>query len=155
MTSVGRGDGELLRFVTCLHILLFLNSRSILRMGVHGWGVGWFVDVIILWSLTLKLALIKNSTFNFGATVIVQQPSSLLNICTFKMKSNLGTKTCAIANHYSSKYYRGKKLKTCQEQPYLVSGHFIEVLCKATTCSRRSFLNGPKSGRLVQVWLYF
>ena len=48
MTSVGRGGGELLRFVTCLHILLFLDSRSILRIGVHGWGVGWFVDVIIL-----------------------------------------------------------------------------------------------------------
>ena len=26
MTSVGRGGGEVLKFVTCLHILLFLNS---------------------------------------------------------------------------------------------------------------------------------
>ena len=29
MTSVGRGGGEVLKVVTCLHILLFLNSRSI------------------------------------------------------------------------------------------------------------------------------
>ena len=26
MTSVGRGGGGVLKFVTCLHILLFLNS---------------------------------------------------------------------------------------------------------------------------------
>ena len=36
MTSVGRGDGEVLKFVTCLHILLFLNSRSIVHF--CGWG---------------------------------------------------------------------------------------------------------------------
>ena len=58
---------------------------------------------------------------------LVHKPSSLLYICTFKMKSNLGTKTCAIANFYSSKYYRGKKLKTCKERPHLV---FIEVFLR-------------------------
>ena len=60
---------------------------SFLRMGVRGWGVGagrWRVDVIIVWYLILKLALIS-----FGASVIMKQSSSLLNICTFKMRSNL------------------------------------------------------------------
>ena len=67
------------------------------------------------------------------------------------MKSNLGTKTCAIEDLYSSKDYRGKKLKTCQERPHLLSGRFIEVFYKATTCPRRSLLNGPKSGPLILV----
>ena len=44
-----------------------------------------------------------------------------------------GTKTSAIANFYSSKHYRGKELKTCQERPYLHSGRFIEVFYKTTT----------------------
>ena len=57
----------------------------------------------------------------------MQKPSSLLYICTFKMKSNLGTKTCVIANFNSSKYYRGKKLKTYKERPHLV---FIELFLR-------------------------
>ena len=48
----------------------------------------------------------------------------------------------------------GKKLKTCQERPHLVSGRFIKVFYKTTTCIRRPLLSGPKSGRLIQVWLY-
>ena len=55
MTSVGRGGGNVLKFVTCLHILLFSNRRSIiycsfLQMGVCGGSRGdwWFVDVIIV-----------------------------------------------------------------------------------------------------------
>ena len=43
----------------------------------------------------------------------------------------------------------GKKLKTCQERPHLVSGPFIEVFYKTTTCPRRPIFNGPKSGRLI------
>ena len=35
MTSIGRGGREVLKFVTCLHILLFLN-RSIVHF--CGWG---------------------------------------------------------------------------------------------------------------------
>ena len=54
MTSEGRRGGEILKFVTCLHILLFLGSRSI----VH-FADGGGVDVMIVWSLILKLALIK------------------------------------------------------------------------------------------------
>ena len=50
----------------------------------------------------------------------------------------------------SSKYYRGeKKLKTCHEQPHLVSGRFIKVFFKTTTCPRRPLLSGPKSGCLI------
>ena len=45
----------------------------------------------------------------------------------------------------------GKKLKTCQEQSHLVSGHFIKVFYKTTTCPKRPPLSGPKSGRLIQV----
>ena len=62
-----------------------------------------------------------------------------------------GTKTCAIANLYSSKYYHGKKIKTCQEQSYLVNGRLIEVFYKTTTCQGRPLLDGPKSGHLIQV----
>ena len=44
-----------------------------------------------------------------------------------------GNKTCKIANHYSSKSLFMKhsqwkqKLKTSQEQPNLVCGHFIKL----------------------------
>ena len=60
MTSVGRGNGEVLQFATCLHILLFLNGRYVVYLAD---GVAWVVvgeggDVII-WSLILKLALVK------------------------------------------------------------------------------------------------
>ena len=59
MTSVGRGNGEVLKFATCLHILLFLNGRYVVYLAD---GVAWVVlgeggDVII-WSLILKLALV-------------------------------------------------------------------------------------------------
>ena len=47
-----------------------------------------------------------------------------------------------------------KKLKTCQERPHLVSGRFIKVFYKTTTCPRRPLLSGPKSDFPVQVWLY-
>ena len=58
----------------------------------------------------------KVTICRFGAIVTVKQPSSFLNICMFKIKSNLktflifknDTKTCAIPNLYSSKYYREK-----------------------------------------------
>ena len=60
----------------------------------------------------------------------------------------------ATANLYSSKYYRGEKTKTCQERPHFLSGHFIKVFYKTTTCPRQPLLNDPKSGRLIQVWLY-
>ena len=44
-----------------------------------------------------------------------------------------------------------KKLKTCKEQPHLVSGHFIKVFYKMTTCPRQPILSCPKKGRLIQV----
>ena len=43
------------------------------------------------------------------------------------------------------------KLKTCQEQPYLVSGCFIKLFYKTTTCPRQSPLSGPKIGQLILV----
>ena len=49
----------------------------------------------------------------------------------------------------------GKKLKTCQERPDLVSGHFIMVFYKTTTCPRQPLSSGPNSGHLIQVWLYW
>ena len=67
MMSLGRGGGEVLKFVTCLHIVWFLNSRFIVYF--CGWGYmgrwvgGWFVEVIIVLSLLLKLALIKKQLF--------------------------------------------------------------------------------------------
>ena len=44
----------------------------------------------------------------------------------------------------------GKKLKTCQERPHLVSSRFIKVFYKTTTCPRRPLMGGSKSGRLIQ-----
>ena len=43
MTSVERRSGEILKFVTCLHILLFLNSRFIVHL--CGWGA-WVCEVV-------------------------------------------------------------------------------------------------------------
>ena len=149
MTSTQRGGEEVLKFVTCLQILLFSNNISIVYFcgrGVSGWGC--FIKFIIVWSPILKLTLVKSNIFGF-ASVTVKQPFSLLNICMFKMKSNLkiflifknGTKTCAIANLYSSKYCCvKKKLKTCQEQPHLVSDHVIMVFYKTTTWPRQTLL---------------
>ena len=59
---------------------------------MRGWGgaggQGWFVDVIMI--LNIKTCFNKKSnTFSFGASVIVKQSSSLLNIFKFKMKSLL------------------------------------------------------------------
>ena len=48
----------------------------------------------------------------------------------------------------------GKKLKTCQERPHLLSGCFIKVCYKMTTCPRQPLLSGPKSGHPIQVLLY-
>ena len=64
---------------------------------------------------------------------MVQQPSSLLYICTFKMKSNLGTKICAIANFYSGKYYRGKKTKNVPRASTFGLWSFYRSVFKATT----------------------
>ena len=49
MTSTGKGGGKVLKSVTCLQILLFLNNRSIATF--CGWGIGvsgWLVDIIIV-----------------------------------------------------------------------------------------------------------
>ena len=53
---------------------------------------------------------------------------------TFLIYKN-GTKTCTIANLYSSKYHRRKKLETCQERPHMVSGCVLsgDHLFKTTT----------------------
>ena len=40
MTSVERGGGEVFKFVTCLHTLLFLYSRSVVLFGGGGGGGG-------------------------------------------------------------------------------------------------------------------
>ena len=91
----------------------------------------------------------------------MKQPFSLLNICTFKMKSNL-------KHFYLQEWHQnpqlqifiqanitvGKKLKPCQEWPHLVSGRFIKVFYKMNTCPKRPLLKAPKSDCLMQVWLY-
>ena len=126
MTSVGRAGGEILRFVTCLHILLFLNSRSIWGAWVGGGVVCGPHNCMIL---NIKTCFDKKVTL----LAMVQQPSSLLYICTFKMKSNLGTKICAIANFYSGKYYRGKKTKNVPRASTFGLWSFYRSVFKATT----------------------
>ena len=65
-----------------------------------------------------------------------------------------GTKTRNCKSLFKQILPWGKKLKTCQEWPHLLSSRFIKVFYKTTTCPRRPHLSGPKSGRLIQVWLY-
>ena len=48
----------------------------------------------------------------------------------------------------------GKILKTCSEQSRLVSGCFIKVFRKMTTCPRQLLLSDPKSSYFIQVWMY-
>ena len=45
----------------------------------------------------------------------------------------------------------GKKTKTRQERPNLVSGRLTQVFYKTTTFPRRPLFSGPKSGCLIQV----
>ena len=42
MTSTQRGDGKVLKFVTCLQILLFLNNRLLFIFADGGWVGGGF-----------------------------------------------------------------------------------------------------------------
>ena len=35
------------------------------------------------------------------------------------------------------------------------NSHFIKVFYKTNTCPRQPLLSGPKSGHLIQVWLYY
>ena len=44
-----------------------------------------------------------------------------------------------------------EKKKTCQERPHLVSGCFIKVFYKMTTCRRQPLLSDLKSGCIIQV----
>ena len=45
----------------------------------------------------------------------------------------------------------GRKRKPCQERPHLVSGRFIKVFYKTTSCPKRLLPRGAKIGRLIQV----
>ena len=104
---------------------------------------------------------VKKAVFSFGTSVKEKKPSSLLSICTFKMKSNLtflifknSCKTRNCKPLFKQILPWEKKLKTCQERPHLLSTSFIKEFYKTTTCSRQPLLSGPESCLLVQVWLY-
>ena len=45
----------------------------------------------------------------------------------------------------------GKILKACQVRPHLVSGPFIKVFYKTTTCTRPPLLSGPRSDPLALI----
>ena len=70
----------------------------------------------------------------FKTFVIFKNGTKSLNCKSFKKKTN--------------------KLKTCQERPHLLSGRFIKVFYKTTTCPRQPLLSGSESGSLIQVWLH-
>ena len=53
---------------------------------------------------------------------------------------------------YNTFTQKKKQPKTYQEQPNLVSGSFIKVFYKMTTCSRRPLLSGPKNDLFIHVW---
>ena len=54
----------------------------------------------------------------------------------------------AIANLYSSKYYRGKKLKTCQEWPHLLKDNYLPK----TTTFEWSQESSSYTGLIVLTW---
>ena len=55
---------------------------------------------------------------------------------------------CAIANLYSSKYYRGKKLKKCQEWPHLLKDNYLPK----TTTFEWSQESSSYTGLIVLTW---
>ena len=136
MTITQRWGGEVLRFVTCFANSIVFKQHvfcSFSQMRVGGLvAERWFVNFMIVWSLILKLTLIKRLHFKLWC--------QCYNEAAIFIQTNITM---------------GKKLKTCQERPNLVSGYFIKVFQKTTTYPRQPLLSGPKSGRLIQVWLYF
>ena len=67
-----------------------------------------------------NINLTKTNIFSFGASVVVKHLSSLLNICTFNMKSNIFNLQESHQNMHNCKSLLKqilpweKKLKTCQ-----------------------------------------
>ena len=60
-----------------------------LRIGVRGWGDGVGCGRHNCLILNIKTCFDKKVTPLVLVSVLMKQPSSLHNICTFKMKSNL------------------------------------------------------------------
>ena len=80
----------------------------------------------------------------------------LFNICT--LKSKVTEKVFNLQEwHQNTKTFIpyktftvGKKTKTWQERPNLVSDHLVQIFYKTTAFPRR-LLSGPKSDRLILV----
>ena len=72
---------------------------------------------------------VKKVSFSFGASVTVKQPSSLLNNVCSKCKVTYNFQewhqNIKLQIFIQVNITVGKKLKTCQEQPHLLSGHFV------------------------------
>ena len=89
----------------------------------------------------------------------MKQLSSLLSISIFKRKSkhfylqelhqNAQLQVIIQAN-----ITVGKKTKNLPERPHLLSGLFIKVFYKTTTCPRLPLLSVPKSGRLIVLYRF-
>ena len=89
----------------------------------------------------------------------MKQLSSLLSISIFKRKSkhfylqelhqNAQLQVIIQAN-----ITVGKKTKNLLERPHLLSGLFIKVFYKTTTCPRLPLLSVPKSGRLIVLYRF-
>ena len=58
--------------------------------------------------------------------------------------------------HYKTFFLKKtKKTKAYSKWPHWASDCFVKVFYKKTTCPRRPLLSGPKSGCLIEVWLYY
>ena len=114
MTSTQKGGEEVLKFVTCLWILLILNNIYCSFLWIGGW-----VKKLVIFCGRHKCMIPNVKEVTFLDLVPALQPSSLLSICMFKMKGNLktflifknGTKTSNCKSLFLSKYYLGKKTK--------------------------------------------
>ena len=146
--STGRGDGEVLKVVTNLQILLFLNNRSIVNF--CWWRVGGWVGVVCgchnCMIPNIKTYFDKKVTFLVLVSVLQwnSHPHFLIYVCSKWKVINFKSLLKQIL-------LWEKKLKACQEQPHLVSDCFIKVFYKTTTCPRQPLLSGPKSVHLIQV----
>ena len=127
MTSTQKGGEEVLKFVVCLQVLLFLNNRSIVlfcKSGVSAGEEGGGVKKSVIFCRYHNWMIPNVKRVMFLALVLVLQwnshPQFLVQVCSrwkaYNLKhfqlSRMAPK-CAIANLYSSKNYCGKKLKIC------------------------------------------
>ena len=163
MTSTQKGGEEASKFVACLRILLFLNNGSInllfifanekggihklvIFCGCHNCMITNIKKVMIL-VIPLAPVVQWNSYPHF---LVYLFSKGKVNIFIFKNC----TKTRSCKSLFKQILPWEKKTKNLPERPHLLSGLFIKVFYKTTTCPRLPLLSVPKSGRLIVLYRF-